>query len=160
VISPVLAAVVVGHLTVVVLLLQQLLFKGDVYAVVQPHTISPCTTYAVVQLIVISPVLAAVVEHHLTLVVLLLKQLLCVGCCLTPRSVPSAFRCCCTSSDHCYIAHTTTIKWEMHTLLFSSTLSPLELVAAVVRHLTLVVLLLQQLLLIGDAQHTLLFSTS
>ncbi len=33
-----------------------------------------------------------------------------------------------------------------HTLLFSSTGSPLELVAVVVRHLTVVVLLLQQLL--------------
>ncbi len=68
-----------------------------------------CTTYAVVQLLVISPVLAAVEVSHLT-DVLLLKQLVCVRCCLTPRSVPSAFRCCGTSSDHCYIAHTTSIK--------------------------------------------------
>ncbi len=34
------------------------------------------------------------------------------------------------------------------------------LAAVVVRHLTVVVLLLQQLLVIGDAQHTLLFSSS
>jgi hypothetical protein len=45
-------------------------------------------------------------------------------------------------------------------LLFSSTLSPLELVAVEVRHLAVVVLLLQQFLFIRDAQHTLLFSSS
>jgi hypothetical protein len=57
VISPVLVAVVVRHLTIVVLLLQKFLFIGDVYAVVQLH--------------VVSPVLSAVVVRHLKLVVLL-----------------------------------------------------------------------------------------
>ncbi len=56
------AGVVVRHLSVVVLLLQQLLFRR-------------CITYAVVQLMT-SPVLAAVVVRHMSVVVLLLQQLL------------------------------------------------------------------------------------
>jgi hypothetical protein len=59
------SAVVVRHLTHVVLLLQQLVLQGN--------------AHAVVQLYVIPLELVAVVVHHLTVVVLLLQKLLLIG---------------------------------------------------------------------------------
>ncbi len=64
-ISPVLAPVVVRHVNVVVLLLQQLLIRGDMQALVQLHAISS--------------VLSASVVRHMALVVLLLQPLFLIG---------------------------------------------------------------------------------